>query len=58
MVLSVLYKILNNSLAQCLVKGVLHKGHTGFRLNKGCMDSACIHFNEIVRGRLKDNKKA
>ena len=49
-------KILNR-LVQCLDKeGALHEGQTGFRLNRGCMDNVYT-LNEIVQGRLRENKK-
>ena len=50
-------KILNNRLVQCLDKeGALHEGQAGFRLNRGCMDNVYT-LNEIVQGRLRENKK-
>ena len=50
-------KILNNRLVQCLDKeGALHEGQAGFRLNRGCMDNVYT-LNEIVQGRLGENKK-
>ena len=50
-------KIINNRLVQCLDKeGALHEGQAGFRLNRGCMDNVYT-LNEIVQGRLRENKK-
>ena len=50
-------KILNNRLVQCLnKKGALHEGQVGFRLNRGCMDNVYT-LNEIVQGRLREDKK-
>ena len=50
-------KILNNRLVQCLDKeGALHEGQAGFRLNRGCMDNVYT-LNEIVQGRLREDKK-
>ena len=50
-------KILNNRLVQCLDKeGALHEGQAVFRLNRGCMDNVYT-LNEIVQGRLRENKK-
>ena len=49
-------KILNNRLVQCLDKeGALHEGQAGFS-NRGCMDNVYT-LNEIVQGRLRENKK-
>ena len=51
-------KILNNRLVQCLDKGALHEGQTGFRLNTSYMDNNIMYtLNEIVQGRLKEDKK-
>ena len=51
-------KILNNRLVQCLDKGALHEGQTGFRLNRSYMDNNIMYtLNEIVQGRLKEDKK-
>ena len=42
---------------QCLDKeGALHEVQAGFRLNRGCMDNVYT-LNEIVQGRLRENKK-
>ena len=50
-------KILNNRLVKCLDKeGALHEGQDGFRFNRGCMDNVYT-LNEIVQGRLRENKK-
>ena len=50
-------KILNNRLVQCLdKKGALHEGYAGFRINRSCMDNVYI-LNEIVQGRLREDKK-
>ena len=50
-------KILNNKLVQCLDKeGALHERQAGFRLNRGCMDNVYT-LNEIVQGRLREDKK-
>ena len=50
-------KILNNRLVQCLDKeGVLHEGQAGFRINSSCMDNVYT-LNEIVQGRLREDKK-
>ena len=50
-------KILNNRLVQCLDKeGALHERQAGFRLNRGCMDNVYT-LNEIVQGRLREDKK-
>ena len=52
-----LCKILNNRLVQCLDKeGALDEGQAGFRLNRGRMDNVYT-LNEIVQGRLRENKK-
>ena len=49
-------KILNNRLVQCLDKeGVLHEGQAGFKINRSCMDNVYT-LNEIVQGRLRENK--
>ena len=50
-------KILNNRLVQCLDKeGALHEVQAGFRINISCMDN--VHtLNEIVQGRLREDKK-
>ena len=50
-------KILNNRLVQCLdKKGTLHEGQAGFRINRSCMDNVYT-LNEIVQGRLREDKK-
>ena len=50
-------KILNNRLVQCLDKeGALHEGQVGFRINRSCMDNVYT-LNEIVQGRLREDKK-
>ena len=50
-------KILNNRLVQCLdKKGVLHEGQAGFRIKRSCMDNVYT-LNEIVQGRLREDKK-
>ena len=50
-------KILNNRLVQCLDKeGALHEGQAGFRINRSCMDNVYT-LNEIVQGRLREDKK-
>ena len=50
-------KILNNRLVQCLDKeGALHEGQAGFRTNRSCMDNVYT-LNEIVQGRLREDKK-
>ena len=50
-------KILKNRLVQCLDKeGVLHEGKAGFRINRSCMDNVYT-LNEIVQGRLREDKK-
>ena len=50
-------KILSNRLVQCLDKErALYEGQAGFRLNRGCMDNVYT-LNEIVQGRLRENKK-
>ena len=50
-------KILNNRLVQCLDKeGALHEGQAGFRTNRICMDNVYT-LNEIVQGRLREDKK-
>ena len=50
-------KILNNRLLQCLDKeGALHEGQAGFRINRSCMDNV-YSLNEIVQGRLREDKK-
>ena len=50
-------KILNNRLVQCLNKeGALQEGQASFRLNRGCMDNVYT-LNEIVQGRLWEDKK-
>ena len=50
-------KILNNRLVQCLDKeGALHEGQVGFKINRSCMDNVYT-LNEIVQGRLKEDKK-
>ena len=50
-------KILNNTLEQCLDKeGALHEAQAGFRINRSCMDNVYT-LNEIVQGRLREDKK-
>ena len=50
-------KILNNKLVQCLDKeGALHEGEAGFKINRSCMDNVYT-LNEIVQGRLSEDKK-
>ena len=50
-------KVLNNRLVHCLDKeGVLHEGQAGFRVNRSCMDNVYT-LNEIVQGRLKEDKE-
>ena len=50
-------KILNNRLVQCLDKeGALHERQAGFRINRSCRDNVYT-LNEIVQGRLRENKK-
>ena len=50
-------KILNNTLVQCLDKeGALQEGQAGFRINRSCMDNV-FTLNEIVQGRLREDKK-
>ena len=50
-------KILNNRLVQCLDKeGALHEEQAGFRINRSCMDNVYT-LNEIVQGRLREDKK-
>ena len=50
-------KILNNRLVQCLDKeGTLHEGQAGFRINRSCMDNLYT-LNEVVQGRLSEDKK-
>ena len=50
-------KILNNRLVQCLDKeGALHEGQAGFRIKRSCMDNVYT-LNEIVQGRLREDKK-
>ena len=50
-------KFLNNRLAQCLdKKGALHEGQAGFKINRSCMDNVYT-LNEIVQGRLWEDKK-
>ena len=50
-------KILNNRLVQYLDKeGALHEGQAGFRTNRSCMDNVYT-LNEIVQGRLREDKK-
>ena len=50
-------KILNTRLVQCLDKEeALHEGEAGFRINRSCMDNVYT-LNEIVQGRLREDKK-
>ena len=50
-------KILNNRLVQCLDKeGALQEGQAGFKINRSCMDNVYT-LNEIVQGRLREDKK-
>ena len=50
-------KILNNRLVQCLDKeGALNEEQAGFRTNRSCMDNVYT-LNEIMQGRLREDKK-
>ena len=50
-------KILNNRLVQYLDKeGALHEEQAGFRINRSCNDNVYT-LNEIVQGRLREDKK-
>ena len=51
-------KILNNRLVQCLDReGALHEGQAYFRINRSCRDNVYT-LNEIVQGRLREDKKS
>ena len=51
-------KILNNRLVQCLDKeGVLHEGQAGFRINTICFDNITYTLNELIQGRMKEDKQ-
>ena len=44
-------KVINNRLVQHFDKGgVLHEGHSGFRLKRSCVD-------KLVQGRMKEGKR-
>ena len=43
---------------QCLDKeGALHEGQAGFRINRNYIDNNLYTVNQIVQGRLREDKK-